>query len=766
MRTILRETLTVLFILVAVGTSFPAFGQSRPPLWKPVPDEVYLQEVGRQVKTDKPVLAVATLDGRLYAGLESGVWVCEGKTLVRCNGPEEPVRRMKTIDGALFVITDSGLRRLEDAVWQRIGEGDFADVCSLLDKTCVAGRHCLYSLEGDTLLTIPGAEGYPRRITRITSYSETIYCLASGLPALFDGEVLDDTNVIDWGTQSSGAARDLLAQGSRLYVATDGGLDVIRGMATTHLKGRDGLCYEDTTCLARGFDSDLWIGTTRGAIRMIDSEFHYFAGRRWLPDDHVNDIAVGEQAVYVATNAGVGVIEYEPYTLQKKAAYYERWLEEWGQKRLGFVHCLVWNADQGAWVRHVSDNDGGWTAHYVAAQSFRYAVTGDEHARNQAVDSFNALKWCEEISSIDGFPARAIWAKGELGDKAKGGSGGFPAEWIDTPDGSWEWKADTSADETDAHFYATAVFYELAAEGDEKERAKEHLWRIASHIIDNGWVLRDLDEKPTMWGRWDPEYFASERGFHALGLNGLEVLSYMKTAHAITGDAKFREAYDKLIGMGYLKELVRQKLTDPPGENHHPDDVLRRELILPLHGTCHPDDRLAFFHYYLLPHYETDPHLRSIYMRSLERSWEVERIEQNPWFNFTYGARTGNDCEVEQAVDHLREWPLDLVSYSFVNSHRHDLTTPTGYVPYSGGTRAISPRESGGFRLDSCTLSLDGGRGGRLVEDPSGWLDAYWMGRYYGFIQEPTTDDPTLTTIEPRGLNLGAAPYDGPPRPM
>ena len=55
--------------------------------------------------------------------------------------------------------------------------------------------------------------------------------------------------------------------------------------------------------------------------------------------------------------------------------------------------------------------------------------------------------------------------------------------------------------------------------------------------------------------------------------------------------------------------------------------------------------------------------------------------------------------------------------------------------------------------------------GSHTVKEPSGWLDAYWMGRYHGFILPPETDDPALTTVAERGLQLGAAPYDGPPMP-
>src|SRR6185295_1185423 len=114
-------------------------------------------------------------------------------------------------------------------------------------------------------------------------------------------------------------------------------------------------------------------------------------------------------------------------------------------------------------------------------------------------------------------------------------------------------------------------------------------------------------------------------------------------------------------------------------------------------------------------------------------------------------------------VNNLRQWPLDLVSHSYRNSHRSDLVTPRGYVAYGGGTRAISPRETEAEWGDRSPLVYDGS-GGRVVTPPVGWLEDYWMGRYFGFIERPKTQDPKLTSIEPRAEKLrGAAPYDGPP---
>ncbi len=552
----------------------------------------------------------------------------------------------------------------------------------------------------------------------------------------------------DWGALPSREIRDALAMGSRLFLATDRGVAELRGMSLTTFGGAQGLPYEDTTCLARGFTNDLWMGTTRGAIRKVGAQFHYFAGQRWLPGDRVNAIAVHGRTVWIATDRGLGVIDYVPFTLAKKAAYYERHLEEWGQKRLGLVQKLEWDDALKEFVREAGDNDGGYSGDYLAAESYRWAVTHDPVARREATNTFHALRWLEAMTGIPGFPARSVWVKGERGHKSTGGSGGYPAEWHDTADGRFEWKGDTSSDELCSHFYAVTRFLELAAEGDEIRQAKQHLARIANHLIDHHWQLIDVDGKPTRWGRWDPDYFLTEEGRYDRGLQSLELLSFIKTAEALTGEPKFTAAYQELVGLGYPQYTLRQRQNQPP------DSVL------------HFLDQLAAWSYWNLIRYETDPDRHALYLRSYERNYELIRVEQQPWFNFVHHALTGDDEEAAASLAHLREWPLDLRIWSYHNSHRADLRTPPGYVALMGGTRAFSPRESQPMRWDAWTMQADGGSGGRDVVEPSGWLLAYWMGRYQGDIAAPATTDPDLLTVaHSLDRELGAKPYDGPPRP-
>ena len=747
-------------VAVAAGLPIP-----RDPLWKPVRDSVYLQEIEGRVLTDHPLLAVAVVDNVLYVGSSRGLERLDGEKLAPVIGPAGTVSRLKVVGGALYAFAPNELWRLAGGKWAKLADGAFVDVCAHLGQTVLASKDHLYRLDGSNLVKLHDSP-CPYPILGVASYSETLYVRHADQLGFLDKGAFNYDDVKDWGHLPLGSAtRDMMALGHRLLVPTDKGLSVLRGMSWYNITGKDGLCYEDTTCVARGFaEDDCWIGTTRGAIREVDGEYQYFGYQRWIPNGHVNAIACGDRVVYIATNLGLGIIRYEPYTLQKKAAWYERWIDEWGMRRLGFISQLIWDDKTKQWVRFISDNDGGWTGHLLNAYSFKYAVTKDPAVREQAVEAFRALRWTEVISGIPGFPARAIATVGEPSILAATGSAGLPSEWNPTPDGKFLWKGDTSSDEVDSHFQSTFIFYELAAQGKDKDAAREHLRRIMGHIVDKGWVLRDLDGKPTRWARWDPDYFKTLEGANAAGLQSLEILSKITSAAAITGDDKFKQAKKQLLEMKYDVPTLRQKLTFPV--------------------ETHFDDRLAWLAYHPLLTYEQDPELRSLFRRGLERSWEVKRMQNMVWFNYIYGALTGNDMDNERCLENLQAWPLDCHNYTYQNSHRTDLQRiPKGYTNYVSDWKCMTARDIGVVRWDHNFMQLDGGGVGSSgsdigafleeaqkatysgINDPSAFLDAYWMARYYGMILPPDTKDPKLLTVEKRNLQLGAKPYSGPGRP-
>src|SRR6266446_6407159 len=278
-------------------------------LWKPVEDDVYLQEIGEKIPTDKPVTAVAVLSNIVHVVIGGELKTIRDGVLAESPSAPKGVSRLRSLGGALWAAADAGAFRFVGSTWEKVDAGRFTDFCLHLGQVYGATADDIFRFENNHFVNIRPLGGYlssdptlvmedfsqvlpdPVQIgpvERIGSYGGTLYLLRPGRLALLDGKTLV-TDCMDWGTLPSSATRDMLSL-SQLYVATDRGLAVLRGMAMTMLRGSEGLPFEDTTCLAEGFDGDLWIGTSRGAIHKTCYEFHYFGARHWLSADHVQDI--------------------------------------------------------------------------------------------------------------------------------------------------------------------------------------------------------------------------------------------------------------------------------------------------------------------------------------------------------------------------------------------------------------------------------------------------------------------------------------------
>jgi len=521
-----------------------------------------------------------------------------------------------------------------------------------------------------------------------------------------------------------------------VYAATKKGILRYDGQAWTLIDGKHGgLPYEDVLSVAVK-NGILWAGTSMGAARCDGREWQYFQGPQYLSDDRVTAVAIGpDNTAWLGTKAGVTSVMYSAMTLEEKAAFMEKLTRD-RHLRYGLVSDshLSKSGDLSTNTTFTNDNDGLWTAMYIAGECYRFAATKDPQAKKFAAESLDALMFLQTVTGMPGFVARSIARPGEPVDEVRGD---HPIQWDNwTPDKQWRWKGDTSSDEIDGHYYGYSVYYDFCADESEKPAIREKVRLITDYIIEHDFYLMDVDGKRTTYGLWNfyrPWY---RRFLPNRGLNSLEMLSFLKTAYHITGDEKYQRTYlDLAIKHDYAKFVVNQKLQIPGFVNHS-------------------DDELAILVYYPLLKYETDPQLLETYRKSITRSWKIEQPEKNPLFNFIYGAvmPPGTDFDLAGSIWTLERIPLDLVRWDHHNSRRADIKIKKfkGRFHERESTIPLPPDERTIMKWNGNPYQLDTGVGwqpAELLDNPGApktgaseeagtfWLLPYWMGRYYGFIQ-------------------------------
>ena len=661
----------------------------------------YMQKYQTTLMQGESITALSMSGDTLWVGTPNGLYyiVQEEVHISDLDAPITVIERSPS--GALWVGTEAGLYHQMGDGWNPVADVPIRAICP------GNGGDVWYT---DGRIVLGGGMWNPECEIRDMLSLDHQPWLATD-----QGLVTEERR---WTTADgllSDDVRSLTLDGAgHLWIATAAGISIFDCQETWYsLTGKNGLPYEDTHQIVNSPNGDRWIATGIGAACYKNGGWEYYAGKRWLPSDEVTAIAVGtEGEAWIGTTEGLSRIEKQPYDFEKKAEFFEERITA-RHRRHGFVaEChLETPGDVNSSVYEATDNDGLWTAIYAAAESFRYAVTGDQEARERAQESIKAMMALEEKTTIDGFPARALVRKGE--ERVRPSHG----EWHESPDGEWLWKADTSSDEIDGHMFAYAIYYDLVADEHEKKQIEDVVGRIMRYIADNDFLLIDVDGEPTRWGVWSPSYLNGPWKDQQ-GLNSLEILSYLKVAYHITGDSGFQDDYMRLVQEHhYALNTIDQKIV-PPGIMNH------------------SDDELAFTAYYPLIMYEDHPGLRSLYLLSLERNWQYERPEHCPLWNFMYGALSGNHCDVEEAVRTLEQIPMDLITWTMRNSHRADIQLDESDDRFDRDQSlvALPADERRVMKWNGNPLQLDGGNGGQSEDDGAFYLIAYWLGRYHGFV--------------------------------
>jgi hypothetical protein len=355
---------------------------------------------------------------------------------------------------------------------------------------------------------------------------------------------------------------------------------------------------------------------------------------------------------------------------------------------------------------------------YLAGELFRYAATGSDDALQNCYESFEAMERLFDVNPLKGFPSRSFERTGyQVSDKSR---------WQPAPDPNWTWKATTSSDEIVGHFFAYTIFAEVVPDKEWRNRAIALMDATMDHIVRNDWYLIDYDGKPTLWGKWNPDYvnkFPKQVGDRRL--NSAEIISFLQAAYHFTGKEIYKQkAFELMDKYGYLDNIMIP--------------VSRLSVVEGIDLTTewnHSDDELAFLSYWNLYKYAFTQELREKYSQAIKDHWEIERPEKNPLWNLIYASTGAADFDLEETIWGLREFPLDIIGWSVRNSHRKDLEFLEPGFRHQSTRNVLPPDERPMSKYNGNAFRLDGGEDGRHEYSGDIYLLPYWLGRYLKVIR-------------------------------
>lgn len=720
-------------------------------------------------------------------------------TLFRTTGvlPELDVRRLQVLGSTLYAGTASGLLRHDaesDAfeVVALTGSGPVVDLSLLSGDRLVVARadevqvltaagepgdvwsvagepltavatvgSVVYAGSGDGLWTVDangaapvaGAQGFAVRDLAVTG--EVVWIATGGGLRRYDSA--GDTMLARLRAPTFLADDDVRAvvargDGSAVLAATAGGLAHIAadGSSATLLEpGPEGLPNGDLRAVAER-DGVVLTGHGRGATAMSDERKDHYHSLRWLPEDRVNDVALGpDGARWVATSAGISRIRYEERSLADKAAIFDTFVDRYWRMD-GFVSCEVGYDDEwtlaGEPARHDKDNDGLWTQMQLAGWCFAYAETGDERYYQWARRAMDNMQLLFDVPAVTfeahgmerGFITRSLVRSDEgevFEEKAT------QDNWhLQEHDGAtYYWKDDTSSDEYAGHYFGIPIFYDLCAKTDaERQALADRAGRAMRYIIDHDYLLIDLDGEPTLHGHWrnlaaavdgiQPclEQSPADECFESFGgggwLNSIEILGALLATWHMTGDDFFYEEYERLAADERYAEMV----------------PLRDSTVtVTTRGIAnHSDHELASLAYYTLLRYEPNPLRRGMWLQSIRNFYEYERPERNALEVAVMSSAMGN-AAIADAVRTLIEMPTDLREWLYDNGHRRDVERDPELDRHDDPqfTTVLPYDEMRTFKWNGNPYRIAGGSTGQRVMATWPWTLPYWMMRYHGAIQ-------------------------------
>lgn len=268
-----------------------------------------------------------------------------------------------------------------------------------------------------------------------------------------------------------------------------------------------------------------------------------FADDDTLDDDVSDDDTTDDDSLpddYVAPWPQLNVEEpnynedAEPGPLRLKAQNYDQWCAERHLPFYGSVVEILYKDDSRTEVEkyHGTWDSCFWTGIYLASQAFRYYVTQDLEAKENAKKAVLALDGHLHVTGLNGYIARyrgpqdplVLWEDCETNpDCHLVNEGEYAGDF---------WVGNTSRDQYNGWFFGMCIAYDLIDDEEVREIIRKDVTEVLDFLIENNWKIK--------------HYTAEPNAIPAIVLPNMQLLWSLIGYH-ITGEERFKNVVKKWL---------------------------------------------------------------------------------------------------------------------------------------------------------------------------------------------------------------------------
>ncbi|MCZ7583172.1 MAG: hypothetical protein M5R36_07440 [Deltaproteobacteria bacterium] len=222
-------------------------------------------------------------------------------------------------------------------------------------------------------------------------------------------------------------------------------------------------------------------------------------------DDTVDDLFVAD---WPQSNIETQDYDENPSagTMRLKAEDYDQFHLDWHQPYYGStVGIVVFTDANRDTVSSYGDFGDSciWTGTYATSQAFRYYVTGEQEAKDNAIRAVTSLDRHLHVTGRPGFIARYVAPQDapEMYEAFGGDTwceGHHSCHHIESGDyaGDW-WDGNTSRDQYTGWFLGMATVYDLVDDAPTRAMIAANVAEVLDELIANYWWIIDVDGQPT-----------------------------------------------------------------------------------------------------------------------------------------------------------------------------------------------------------------------------------------------------------------------------